>query len=50
MQEKTEYQESLYKELQLVNDNFARVKKNEITDVQEAQGNGQHLADDEEEY
>lgn len=45
MQEKTEYYESLHKELTLVSHNFSRIKKNEITDYEGAQNNGQHLAD-----
>jgi len=35
MQDKKDLQENLYKELHLINDNFRRVKKNELTNIEE---------------
>ena len=38
MQEKTELQDALYKELHLINDSLKRIKKNEMTTAEDTRG------------
>ena len=38
MQEKTELQDALYKELHLINDSLKRIKKNEMTTIEGKDG------------